>query len=75
MSSYKTIEELNAALPHGSRRVIAEITGLSHEYVSKVLHGKAFNLAVIEAALQMAQSHDPMSESVANRIKQALNSI
>ena len=45
------LTRLRRQLPHGAGREIAEALDKSRNYVSMVLHGKAFNKEIIDMAI------------------------
>jgi hypothetical protein len=51
-------------LPQGSNKIIADITGFSPVYISKVLHGVHLNIQVIEEAIKIATDVKTKTETL-----------
>ena len=71
--SLDKLKAIRDHLPQGSNRIIADKTGLSPVYISKVLNGVHLNVAVIEEALKIAveekSSLDIINEKLDNAFK------
>lgn len=49
------IQAIKKALPHGAQTQIARELGISHNFVSMVLNGRATSQRVLEAAIEKAE--------------------
>jgi len=52
------LKQIRASLPYAANKAIARKTGLSCTLISRVLHGKAHNLKVIEAAYTIIEEEN-----------------
>lgn len=62
--SNEKLKQMRSYLPHGSNSIIAKKTGLTQEYVSKVLHGVYSNYSVINEALNIALEEKTKSDAL-----------
>jgi transcriptional regulator with XRE-family HTH domain len=62
------LDQLREQLPQGANKEIAEILGLSPNYVSNVLNGAYFNLSVIEKAIQIRDSYIKSIKKLENKV-------
>jgi hypothetical protein len=58
------LKQIRNYLPQGSNKIIAEKTGLSSTFVSKVLHGIHLNVKVIEEAIKIAVDEKTKTEAL-----------
>jgi len=62
--SNEKLKEMRNYLPQGSNKIIADKTGLTPIYISKVLHGVHLNLNVIEEAIKIAVEEKNKTEAL-----------
>jgi hypothetical protein len=58
------LQLLRNYLLQGSNKIIAEMTGLTPIYISKVLHGIHLNVKVIEEAIKIAVEEKTKTEAL-----------
>ena len=63
------IKKLAPFLPHGTVKQIANITGFSRQYVSKVKHGKARNIRITKELLKIAKQYKALMDEISNLTK------
>lgn len=62
------LKSIRQCLPHGSNNIIAEKTGLTPIYISKVLNGVYYNFSVIEEAVNIALKEKAIRDSLTSKL-------
>lgn len=71
--SKEDLKCLRHYLPRCSNNIIAEKTGLTPIYISKVLNGVHYNMAVIEEAIVIALKEKAIRDSLVSKLELVKN--